>query len=618
MPVATEDRATVPAPEGPARPSARWVRDAALALVAAQVLVRWWLVAGRDWYGDDLRMLHLADVGSLLSPSYLATDYDGHFMPGAFLLAGVVERLGPLEWWAATLVLVVLQLLASLALWRLLRVLLGDRPLLLVPLAVGLFTPLTLGSLTWWAASLNSLPLQIGLACFLAEAVQLVRTGSRWYALRAALVYAGTLLFYLKALLLPWIGVGVVAVVLVTEGTRWPVVAALRRGWLLWTAALAVTGAWAAVYLGTRTDPPVSAGGTDDVVRTVRTGFRVLAAAVSGGPTEWDTFPGATPLAVLQPGVVRAGALVVLAAALWTCARRRGAVLLWLLALGTCAAGLVMAAAGRGSLGLGEVLPLAGRYYPVESVLLPAAGAMLAVLPLRGRRGTAVAGTDRGPVRPPVRRAATAVAWTAATAVFVVNALTATVSHGRAWEDDRTGAWLAAARVSLAAAGPAPLLDQPAPADVLGPDFHPHHVLSHALSPLEDRPPFAAWTTELRMLDDAGVLRPAEVEPVVTVVPGPVPVCGWSVVPGAPTAVALDGPVPDAEWTARFGYVADRDGTVAVGLPAGDPVRAPVGEGVGVLYLRLTGGGGELLVAVQTPGLRLCVGAGVVGDAVLR
>lgn len=47
-------------------------------------------------------------------------------------------------------------------------------------------------------------------------------------------------------------------------------------------------------------------------------------------------------------------------------------------------------------------------------------------------------------------------------------------------------------------------------------------------------------------------------------------------------------------------------------------MRAPVQEEVHTLYLRLTGGGADLRVTVETPGLRLCLGEGVAGDVVLR
>ena len=61
-----------------------------------------------------------------MSPSYLFDDHDGHVMPAAFLIAGGITRLAPLNWLGPAISLVVLQLVASLALLRALRVILGQ------------------------------------------------------------------------------------------------------------------------------------------------------------------------------------------------------------------------------------------------------------------------------------------------------------------------------------------------------------------------------------------------------------------------------------------------------------------------------------------------------------
>ena len=92
-------RASPPPPPAPApRGRGRWVLLVAGLLILAQLAVRSWVAAGRSYYGDDLRILHLADENSLLSWSYLTYDYDGQFMPGGLLLAGLVERVAPVEW----------------------------------------------------------------------------------------------------------------------------------------------------------------------------------------------------------------------------------------------------------------------------------------------------------------------------------------------------------------------------------------------------------------------------------------------------------------------------------------------------------------------------------------
>ena len=81
----------------------------------------------------------------------------------------------------------VLQLVASLALLRALYVILGWRPVLLVPLSFALFSPLGLPAFAWWAAALNALPMIAALAWVCADAILLVRTGNQRYAVTGAL-----------------------------------------------------------------------------------------------------------------------------------------------------------------------------------------------------------------------------------------------------------------------------------------------------------------------------------------------------------------------------------------------------------------------------------------------
>ena len=159
-----------------------WVARTAAALIAVQLVIRAVLAFGGYFYWDDLILIGRAGTQGLLSPGYLFDDHDGHVMPGAFLVAGGITRLAPLNWIGPAISLVVLQLLASLALLRALHVILGWRPVLLVPLTFALFTPLAVPGFAWWAAALNSLPMLAALAWVCADAVLLVRTGNQRYA----------------------------------------------------------------------------------------------------------------------------------------------------------------------------------------------------------------------------------------------------------------------------------------------------------------------------------------------------------------------------------------------------------------------------------------------------
>jgi hypothetical protein len=205
-----------------------------------------------------------------------------------------------------------------------------------------------------------------------------------------------------------------------------------------------------------------------------------------------------------------------------------------------------------------------------------------------------------------------------ATVSFVVGALVSTAGYARAWERDRTADYLATARASLEAAGPAPMLDQPLPSDVLSDWSWPGNLTSRVFAPLPDRPAFASATSELRMLDDAGRLVPARVEPAALVLPGPDPACGYAVGAWQPSAVLpLDRALVDGGWTVQLGYTATRDGVLLVALDDGEPVRVPVAAGTSAVYLRLTGPPSALRVTSATDGLEVCVYGGAVGLTVI-
>src|SRR6201988_5251523 len=188
-----------------------WVARAAAALIVVQLVVRAVLAFRVYFYWDALILIGRAGTQDLLSAGYLFDDHDGHVMPGAFLVAGGITRLAPLEWIAPAISLIVLQLLASLALLRALHVILGWRPVLLLPLTFALFTPLGVPGFAWWAAALNSLPMLAAMAWVCGDAILLVRTGNRRYAIAGLAVYLGGLLFFEKAAVIPFVAFAISA-----------------------------------------------------------------------------------------------------------------------------------------------------------------------------------------------------------------------------------------------------------------------------------------------------------------------------------------------------------------------------------------------------------------------
>src|SRR6476660_8728893 len=92
-----------------------WVALTAVVLIAVQLVIRAILAFKGYFYWDDLILVGRAGTQGLFSPGYLFDDHDGHVMPAAFLVAGVITHLAPLNWVGPAISLVVLQLLASLA-----------------------------------------------------------------------------------------------------------------------------------------------------------------------------------------------------------------------------------------------------------------------------------------------------------------------------------------------------------------------------------------------------------------------------------------------------------------------------------------------------------------------
>ncbi|MGA7054623.1 MAG: hypothetical protein WBZ37_25830, partial [Mycobacterium sp.] len=269
-------------------PPYRSVALASALLIVAQLAVRAVLAFGGYFYWDDLILIGKAGTHGLLSPSYLFDDHDGHVMPAAFLVAGMIIRLAPLDWAGPAFSLLVLQLLASLALLRALYVILGWRRLLLIPLTFALFTPLAVPGFAWWAAALNSLPMLAALAWVCADAILLVRTGNQRYAATGLHVYFAGLLFFEKAAVIPFVAFAVAALVCHVHGGRAAVRTVWRAGMRLWIATLILTAGWTALYLAVvnqqrwSSDLPMT---WDLLSRSITHG---IVPGLAGGPWHWD------------------------------------------------------------------------------------------------------------------------------------------------------------------------------------------------------------------------------------------------------------------------------------------------------------------------------------------
>jgi hypothetical protein len=581
-----------------------WVASTAIALIAVQLVIRAVLAFRGYFYWDDLILVGRAGTQGLLSPSYLFDDHDGHVMPGAFLVAGAITHIAPLNWIGPAISLVVLQLLASLALLRALHVILGWRPVLLLPLTFALFTPLGIPGFAWWAAALNSLPMLAAMAWVCADAILLVRTGKQRYAITALLVYFGGLLFFEKAAVIPFVAFMITA--LLTHVTRdgsalrtvW------RRGARFWVSSLALTAAWIVLYLVVvdqerwSRDLPMT---RDLLSRSITHG---IVPGLAGGPWDWQRWAPASPWATPPVTIMVLGWLALAAVVVVSFLRKERIGLLWVAAVGyaiACQIPIYLMRSSRFTvLELAQTL----RYFPDLVVVLALLLAVGLCAPNRQRSGW----LDES-------RARTVVIVTA-TAAFIVSSLYSTATFMTIWRENPAQPYLQNAAADLAraaAASSAPMLDQEVDPFVLQRVVGPENLASHLFALLPERPEFDSTTTQLRMINNQGHVVDAKVTWVRTIKPGPDPKCGYLVQPDFPVRMPLDGPLLPADWTAEINYLANSEGSMTMSLIDGRETKVPVHPGLNRVFVRLPGAGDAINVRANTAALSVCLASGPVG-----
>ena len=581
-----------------------WVARTAAVLIAVQLVIRAVLAFGGYFYWDDLILTGRASTQSLFSLSYLFDDHDGHVMPAAFLVAGGITRLAPLNWIGPAISLVVLQLLASLALLRALHVILGWRPVLLVPLTFALFTPLAVPGFAWWAAALNSLPMLAALAWVCADAILLVRTGNQRYAITGLLVYFGGLLFFEKSAVIPLVAFTIAALHAHVTGERSALKTVWRRGIRLWAASLALTAAWVGVYLLVVDQKRWSF----DVAMTwellSRSVTHGIVPGLIGGPWDWQRWAPASPWATPPMLVMVLGWLALCAVLAVSLIRKERIGPVWLVAAGYAIACQIPIYLMRSSRFTALELAQTLRYLPDLVVVL----ALLAAVGFCAPNRQSSRRLDASPVR--------SVVTACVAAAFVASSLYSTATFLTIWRDNPAQPYLQNARAGLAAAKAAsdePMLDQEVDPLILQRVAYPENLASHMFALLRERPEFASTTSKLRMLDASGRVVDAKVTWVRTIVPGPSPQCGHFVQPDAPVRMALDGPLLPADWTAEINYLANSEGSLTLSLSEGPETRVPVHPGLNRVYVRLSGAGDAVNLRANTEALAVCIASGPVG-----
>jgi hypothetical protein len=581
-----------------------WVAVVAGLLIAVQLVVRAVLAFRGYFYWDDLILTGRAGTQNILSAHYLFDDHDGHVMPGAFLVAGALTRLAPLNWTGPAISLIVLQLLASLALVRALHVILGWRPVMLIPLTFALFTPLSLPGYAWWAAALNSLPMLAAMAWACADAILLVRTGRQRYAVSALLAYLGGLLFFEKAAVIPFVAFAIAALLAHVTQVPKPLATVWRRGIRLWISSLVLTAAWVALYLVVVDQERWSS----DLVMTWnllrRSVTHGIVPGLIGGPWSWARWAPASPWAAPSSFVIALGWIALAAVLAISLIRKRRIVPVWIVAAGYAVACQVPIYLMRSSRFTALELAQTLRYFPDLVVVLALCAAVALCAPNRE--------TSRFLDASRTRTGLTA----AAAVAFVGSSLYSTAAFTTSWRDNPAQPYLLNAERTLAqahASSAAPLLDQEVDPLVLQRVAWPENLASHMFALLAQRPEFASTTNQLRMLDPQARLVDAKVTWVRTVTVGPAAQCGYFVQTNTPVRMTLDGPLLPADWTAEINYLANTEGSMTMSLSDGLETKVPVHPGLNRVFVRLPGAGEAINVRANTAALSMCIASGPVG-----
>jgi len=474
---------------------------AALGLILASLIWKGAFLSHFYFRQDDFDVLDQS-LKSGLTWKLLTTVHSGHLFPGVYLISWVLSRRALYSWAAGAGIELVLIAGSSLAAWRLLRTLLGNRPALLIPLALYVLSPLPFQAYSWWIAGVEEIPLQIALFMSLDAHVRYVWTGRFRHAIAAAAWLAFGLFFFEKSAVIPLLLFAVTAGFLVSR--RSLVIAswtAAVRFWRAWTLYLAVLAAYLIVFLTALSGSSQQPAEPTSVHKAAVFGWGLLfhsfVPGVLGGPWHWFIMPGAAGGSAAAPSDLSWAALVVVAgfivASMLT---RRRAWRGWAILAGWILVDDILPVLiGRLALfpGYAALLATQTRYVDDAAAVLAVVVALI-FWPL----ASPSAAEDQSPAQR--REFFASTQWKrAAVALTVVVAIGSvwTVSQYMTRTADPTRAYIADARTALAQQpGGTVILDRQVPGTVMIGAFGSHADMSVVLGPLSGQGKHLDWISQ--------------------------------------------------------------------------------------------------------------------------
>jgi hypothetical protein len=268
---------------------------------------------------DDIHFTEIA-LRSPLDWRYLSYVGAGHLHPGVLLIVWIMARVALYNWGAASAVLLAMLAVASVAAWWLLRTLIGNRPAILIPLALYLVTPLTFANDSWWQSGIESAPLQAVIFLSLIAHIRYVRSGRARHLVAAAAALAAGLFFFEKAAVVPVVLFAVTGGFLLDGKLAVTARQALVRYWRAWLVYGAMVVVYVAVLvtaLHSSTVKPAPSSLGNAVSFALNLIRDTLAPGLVGGPWRWFFTPAdaiaysAAPSQLAWLSLLVVGAIVV-------------------------------------------------------------------------------------------------------------------------------------------------------------------------------------------------------------------------------------------------------------------------------------------------------------------
>jgi hypothetical protein len=441
-------------------------------------------------------------------------------------ISWIMGRVALYNWGAASALTLVMIAGTSLAAWRLLRTLIGDRPAILIPLCLYLLTPLTFPDDGWWSSAIESLPLQAAIFLSLTAHVHYVRTRKFRHAIAAACWLVVGLAFFEKGVVIPLVLFGVTAGFLI-EGRLWASVRnAFRWFWRAWLLYFAIAAAYVALLeriLASSTLPQ----GLPDSAHTMLIFAgdllkNTLLPGILGGPWQWfpSSDPGyaySAPPSMLAWLAVLVVLLIIIASVLTRVRSWRAWAILagWILF-----ADIVPVLIGRlENPANAQLFGLETRYVADAAPVLAICVALAFWPVLRGGEQASLTGHRRR------REFFESGPWRMVAAgllgAFVIGSLWSVQSYQQSTSSAYARLYLANVKASLASAPTGTVIvDQPVPQYLMISFFGKSALQSEALAPLANGPdaPKLTWTQHpggtiehLMMFATDGTLHPAKI-----------------------------------------------------------------------------------------------------------